>query len=171
MYGDVIFMNLNICNREYPVEVIRKNNKNTYIRIKNNKIVITTNFWTTNSYINNLLKKNYGSIEKMIIKSEDHHSKEKKFSLFGTYYDIKFSSTVANVKISDGIIYAPDEKIFNKWLNHLITDIFAKHLEACYNLFEEKIPRPTLRIRSMKTRWGVCNIKTYKITLNYELYK
>ena len=31
------------------------------------------------------------------------------------------------------------------------------------------IPEPSLRIRKMKTRWGVCNTKTHVITLNLEL--
>ena len=40
-----------------------------------------------------------------------------------------------------------------------------------YNLFEEKIPYPAIRIRSMKTRWGVCNKRTKVITLNSKLIR
>ena len=35
----------------YDVEIIKKNNKNTYIRVKDNKIFVTTNYFVTNSYI------------------------------------------------------------------------------------------------------------------------
>ena len=38
-------------------------------------------------------------------------------------------------------------------------------------MFEENIPYPNLKIRKMKTRWGVCNRKNNNVTLNSELIK
>ena len=35
----------------------------------------------------------------------------------------------------------------------------------------EDIPVPNLKIRKMRTRWGVCNTKNHNVTLNYNLYK
>ena len=49
--------------------------------------------------------------------------------------------------------------------------LFKEKLEENYNKFTRKIPEPTLRIRKMKTRWGVCNVRTHVITLNLELIK
>mgnify|MGYP003300122201 FL=1 len=40
-----------------------------------------------------------------------------------------------------------------------------------YDSFEESMPIPSLKIRRMKTRWGVCNTKKHSITLNLELYR
>ena len=40
-----------------------------------------------------------------------------------------------------------------------------------YGVFMEKIPVPNLKIRKMTSRWGVCNIKNYNVTLNYQLSK
>lgn len=34
-------------NKEYPIEIIRKNNKNTYLRVKEGKIIVTTNYLTS----------------------------------------------------------------------------------------------------------------------------
>ena len=42
-------------------------------------------------------------------------------------------------------------------------------LDKNYNKFTRKIPKPSLRIRRMTTRWGVCNTKTHVITLNLKL--
>ena len=44
-----------------------------------------------------------------------------------------------------------------------------KHLDNIYNNFSKKVPYPSLTIRKMKTRWGVCNKKLQKVTLNYNL--
>ena len=39
------------------------------------------------------------------------------------------------------------------------------------NKFDENIPYPILKIRTMKTRWGVCNRKVKSVTLNFNLVK
>lgn len=49
--------------------------------------------------------------------------------------------------------------------------IYKQRLDYIYNLYKEDIPYPKLRIRKMKTRWGVCNRKDNIVTLNSELIK
>ena len=48
-------------------------------------------------------------------------------------------------------------------------DIYQKHLCLNYEKFVEKIPFPNLKIREMKTRWGVCNKRDNSVTLNSKL--
>ena len=48
-------------------------------------------------------------------------------------------------------------------------NIFDEHYKMLYNKFEESIPFYRMRIREMKTRWGVCNVKSKTITLNSRL--
>ena len=36
-------------------------------------------------------------------------------------------------------------------------------------MFDEDIPFPKLKIRNMKTRWGVCNRRDNSVTLNSKL--
>jgi hypothetical protein len=49
--------------------------------------------------------------------------------------------------------------------------IFKERIDFYYNKFTENIPYPKLKIRCMKTRWGVCNKRDNSVTLNSNLMK
>ena len=156
-------------NKKYEVEVIKKNNKNIYIRVKNSKVIVTCNYFTTERYIKRLLKDNYSSIIKMIDKDNNRQLKQEKFYLFGKVYDIVYGFNEIDIK--DNKIYVLNKTKLDKYLNNYIKKIFSERLNYWYNLYQEKIPVPNLKIRKMTTRWGVCNLKNKNVTLNYELYK
>lgn len=155
-------------NKEYQVEIIRKNNKNTYLRIKNQTIVITTNYLTSIKTIDKLIKDNAEFINKILIQNENKNI-DTSFKLFGKTYDIIFG--FPETEIEDTKIYTQDQKTLNKHLTKYISKIYESRIEFWYNKFEEKIPTPNLKIRKMTSRWGVCNIKNNNITLNLELSK
>lgn len=155
----------------YEVEIVRKNNKNTYIRIKDNKVYITTNYFTSNFYLKKLLNDNKDSIDKMIAKTIVKNKKEEQFFLFGTAYNIIYNPNIKCIQIKDNTIETPDDKALNSWLNDMIKNIYHEKLIYWYKRFQEPIPVPNLKIRKMKTRWGVCNTKNHNVTLNYELYR
>ena len=56
-------------NKEYPIEIIRKNNKNTYLRVRDNKIIVSTNYFTTKKQIIKLIEDNTTFINKALDKS------------------------------------------------------------------------------------------------------
>jgi len=153
----------------YPVEIINKNNKNTYIRVKDKKIIVTTSYYTTKRQIEKLIYDNEKSIIKMIEKDNNKTIDNNIFKLFGKKYDIVYSNIFKKVEIENNKIYAFDEKSLESYLKKYIYNIFKDRLDYNYHLFLESIPYPNLRIRKMKTRWGVCNTKSHVITLNYEL--
>ena len=50
-------MQVEINGNSYDVEIIKKNNKNTYIRVKEGKIIVTTNRFVSTSSIMKLINK------------------------------------------------------------------------------------------------------------------
>lgn len=160
-------MEIIIDGKNYPLEIIKKNNRNTYIRVKNGVIIATTNYLCTKKSIINLIKENEQSIKKMIEQDEKKINKKENFYYFGKTYDIIYG--FSEIEFTEDKIYVKDEKKLAKYINEDIYNIFLERLNYWYQLFEEKIPVPNLKIRKMTTRWGVCNIKNHNVTLNYNL--
>lgn len=154
----------------YPVEIIKKNNKNTYIRVKSGGIIsVTTNRWVTEKQIEKLLNNNAESLKKMLIKCQREDSKKENFYILGTIYDIIIVSGIDHIEISGNKIFTPNRRKLELWYKSEMKKIFEEHLMFWYERFEESIPKPKLKIRTMKTRWGVCNIKDNSVTLNSRL--
>ena len=167
-------MEYKIDDKVYQVIIVKKRNKNTYIRVKEDmNIYVTTNYLATKSYIKRLLDSNYDYLKKMINQMCKKNEKQELFFYLGVSYDIIFISTISNVDIDydNKIIYAKDERMLNKWYNKIIKDTFTKHYIDIFNKFEEVKLIPKLRIRKMKTRWGVYNRVSHTVTLNSELIK
>lgn len=165
-------MKYKINNQEYDVVIEKKNNKNTYIRVKEDmKIYVTTNYFVSKSYIKTLLDNNTDYLEKMLTKRKNQIEKEDSFYYLGNKYDIILVSSFNEVEIDNNKIYVKDSKTLEKWYKKQMIELFQNRLEFNYHRFEENIPYPNLKIRNMKTRWGVCNKKTKTITLNSNLMK
>lgn len=163
-------MYINIDGYNYNIKVIRKDNKNTYIRVINGEIVITTNYFESDKKLLKLVNDNIISIKRMIDRDKKKMDKNSKFYYLGNEYDVIVGS-FSNVDIIGNKIYAPSYIVLDKWIKKNIVSIFTSRLDYWYNLFEENIKKPKLRLRKMKTRWGVCNVRTICITLNTELIK
>ena len=162
-------MKYTIENNEYEVIIIRKNNKNTYIRVKEDmKIYVTTNHFTTKPGIKNLLDNNIETLKKMISSQTKKNKKNEYFNYLGNSYEV-FIDEVDEIKFLDDAIFVPSEEYLNKWLKKEIKKLFQERLDYNYNRYEEKIPYPKLKIRTMTTRWGVCNIRDNSVTLNSKL--
>ncbi len=164
-------MNYKIGDNLYNVVIIKKNNKNTYIRIDDNLNIVITTKITKLSYIEDLLNKNEKQINKMINSKEKQNEKNIKFYFLGKMYDIITIRTFDKVEIIDDKIYTPSKKELDKWLNINTDNIYLERYNYWYKMFEEKIPYFKLKKRNMKTRWGVCNRKSNTITLNTNLIK
>ena len=163
-----------IDNKVYEVVIIKKKNKNTYIRVKEDmKIYVTTNYLTSKRYIKNLLDENYNYLVKMINNMCKKNEKKDLFFYLGNSYDIIFVNDLKKIDVdSDNqVIYAKDIKQLNRWYNKVIKDTFVERFTYIYNIFDEVKKVPSLKIRKMKSRWGVYNRVKHSVTLNSELIK
>ena len=96
--------------KEYTIQIIRKNNKNTYIRVRDNRIIVTTNYMVSLKKIEKLINDNREFIDKALDKSIKK-KEDISFKLFGKCYDIVYG--FPEVEIDNGKIYAKDETTLN----------------------------------------------------------
>ena len=162
-------MKIELNGNIYDVDIIKKNNKNTYVRVKNGRIVVTTNYLTGKNSIIKLIRDNEDSIVSMINKDSKRIEKSDNFYYFGKKYDVIYGFN--DTEITEDKIYVKDKKKLDQYINKNILEIFSTRLNYWYNIFEERIPVPNLKIRKMTSRWGVCNIRNHNVTLNYNLSK
>lgn len=155
----------------YNVLVVKKNNKNSYIKIKDDlTIYVTTNYLTTKGEVKRMLDNEKDFLKRSLSRARKKMEKDELFYYLGKKYDI-ILVPFENTEVYDDKIYVKDMKALDKWLKKEMKRIFSERLEYNYNLFDEDIPFPKLKIRSMKTRWGVCNKRDNSITLNSKLIR
>lgn len=157
----------------YLVDVIieYKNNKNLYIRIKDDlKMYVYCNKYTSKNKILDIIKEN----EKSLLRMYSHQLKQKELSNYHYYlgdkYIVIFDNSIKKYYIDNECIYVKDNKMLDKFYKDQCINIFTERINKCA-LFFNNIPNFKLRIRKMNTRWGVNNRGNNTITLNSELIK
>lgn len=155
---------------EYDVIVNKKNNKNLYVRVKDDmNIYVSCNYFTTKAMIEKVLNDNKDHLRNMLNKVETKNQNKDKFFYLGSSYDIIYREDTVKTIIQDGKIITRNEKTLNKWLKDETIRIFDERYVYVFNHFKENIKSPILKIRDMKTRWGVYNRLRHTITLNSRL--
>ena len=159
-------------DKSYEIVIIKKmGQKNTYIRVKKDlKVTVTTGYFVTKFFINNLIKENYNRICEMIDFQEKKSKNNSGFNYLGKQYTVIYRDG-NDIEFSNDKVYIGNNFDIDKWYKSKAKDLFLERLDYNYSKFTRSIPYPKLRIRKMTTRWGVCNIKTHVITLNLELMK
>jgi len=154
-------------DEEHEIIIEKKNIKNMYLKVKEDlNIYVTCNIFVSDKKIEKWINENREAIEKMIYREQKRIIKNNDFYFLGNKYDIVYINFYEKVEVSENKIYAKNKDMLEKWLKKETKRIFNENIEYCVNNFYEKIPKFSLKIRKMKTRWGVCNRGNNTVTLN-----
>ena len=165
-------MQIIIDNKYVDVVITKKmKQKNTYLRVKNDlKLYVTTSSFVSDRKVKDIINENMNSIINMYHKQAYKEDLKKDFYYLGKKYDIVKTNS-KDVIIGDNKIFIPSNLDTDKWLKKQASIIFKERLDYWYSNFTYEIPYPSLTIRKMTSRWGVCNSKLVRVTLNLELIK
>lgn len=152
-------------------EVIRKDNKNLYFRFDENcTLIITAPKFITDAEVKNLITKNSKSLLKMYEDAIERKTRDSQFWYLGKSYDVIFDNRVNSVNIEDTTLVCHDEGALEEFYQAECLRVFNEEIAVCQKCFNN-LPEFQLKIRKMRTRWGVCNTRNKTITLNSDLLK
>lgn len=159
-------MKIELNGIKFDVVIIKKSIKNIYFRVKEDlKIYVSCSYLCSDSYIEKLLIKNEKDILKMY-----NNMKSKVRDNSNIYYlgeKLEFIEA-KRVSVVDSCAYGPSIEKINEYLEKNSLIFFESRLNRLMIQFKD-LPKFRLRIRKMKTRWGVCNKSSMTVTLNTEL--
>ncbi len=149
----------------------KRGTKNTYMRVKEDgKIYVSTNLFTTDRAVSKILEEHVNEITRMADIIERKNDRQKRFFFLGKEYD-PIQINGKEVQLGEEKVLIGKDASLEEWYLQMARPLFQKHLDYYYDHFKRVIPYPRLRIRKMKSRWGVCNTRLKTITLNLELIK
>ena len=179
--GTITINNINVT---YHIE--RKSVKNINIRIKRDGIVyISANRSVSEKYIRELLitdgEKIISAIDRMKLAKN-----QKSDSDFMWYLGIKYPlhaefDEAEKADFCDGVFSVhtsePDNRqhiiyLTKRWQADRCQELYKKINEKVSDIFKDKgytVPRARLYIKDMKTRWGSCNARDGKVSMNLRL--
>ncbi len=178
--------------RQITFELIRKNVKNINLSIRPDmSIMVSANKNVPLEVIEEFVKQkgswicknlNYFKKFQPYKKSKKEYVSGESFRYLGRQYRLRVrKSDIETVKYFRGFIYLyiediddfdKKDKLFKKWLDYRARLHFNESLDRMYKLIKDyNIPKPEIKIREMKSRWGSCHRHKGVIVLNSELIK
>ena len=188
--NNLISRQLVIDDQTIHYQLERKAVKNLNLRIRNDgTIYVSANKLVPIDEIDNFVRSKYSFITNALKKFSElaeykpqpkNYVSGETFYIQGRSLRLQVSEAQKDSITSDGInIYLkvknPEDterkkRIVDRFMNKQCKEIFSEIVSEIYPVFKKyNISFPTLRIRSMETRWGSCLAKKGVITLNKQL--
>ena len=90
--------------------------------------------------------------------------------LLGLKYEVEINDAYQEILFDKGIIYVSSKAKLDSYISELTSQVLKEETDKIVEMMPN-IPKFTLKLRKMKTRWGVCNYVKKTVTLNSELIK
>ncbi len=164
-------MIINIKDLDINVYIKYKSIKNIYFRFdEQNNLIVSAPLRMKENEVNGLVKKHEDEIYEMYTKQKLKNEYNEKFYYLGKLYKVKIVEKLTKVGFKDDTVFTPSIVELDKfWISecHKVFNGEANVCKKCFNT----LPEFTIKVRKMKTRWGVCHTRKKEITLNSELLK
>lgn len=172
-------------------QLTRKKVKNVNLRIKQDgSVLVSANTRVPAAFIDDFIRQKQEFILSALAKFEEKRElcqdtpkkyiSGESYTLLGKSLRLKVEESKNEEVYTDGIYiflkvkdkenFRHKEILMTKWLREYQTAIFQELILQTYEVFKKyDVPFPTLKIRTMKSRWGSCQPKKGIITLNSRL--
>lgn len=166
---------MKIKNIEFNINIIRKNNKHMYLRVKGNDIIITCSKDIADSKIYDFIQMRQDWIYKQYFSQKDKQDKltinNDKVYILGKVYDVKYDTLNNSISLSDALYIGNIDKTrmiseYDKFCEHLLDYVIKQLNDKWSNIFNR---RPTITYKKMKSKWGICYTRENRIVLNINL--
>ncbi len=148
---------------DLEVVVERKRIKNIYFRInEDDQIYVTCPKHVSGREIDKLLESNKDSLEKMYKKKQKKNKENEKILFLGKELDFV---EYKKIMFEENSAFGPSVDTINEYLEKNSLGVFQERMDIYLPTYDN-IPKFRLRVRKMKSRWGVCNKGSMTITLN-----
>ena len=165
-------MEIYLDNIKFNVYITRKNNKNMYLRVKPDGLYVSCHPFVSKRMILSFIERNKESIIEESKRLKYKESKKKEFYYLGNKYDVITLNTVSKIEFHGNKIFVKNKTYLNTFLKNEAERVFNERVKVCYNLFEENIPYPEVKIGKMTRKWGYNRRGGAPlIKLNFELIK
>ncbi|MFI3260439.1 MAG: SprT-like domain-containing protein [bacterium] len=162
---------MQILDRDINVIIKYKNIKHVYFRVdSDNNLVVSAPTHMLEGEVRGIILKKGEDICALYDRQSAKNVESKKFKYLGVEYSVKYLDNIPKVGFKDGVVYAPSEEVLEKFWFDECAKVFAGEANICRKCFAT-LPEYSIKVRKMRTRWGVCNIRKKQITLNSELLK
>ena len=167
-------MKLNIA--DIDCEVVYKNIKNSYIQIKDNRVIVKVPIKATRKYINELVSSKKDWIEKNLQQQKNKSLNKNIIKVLGKAYTLQVIENKPQNKVylKDNYIYFEvkenNNEVIQKLLDKFYKEIAKDEVYAAMEYIKSitGLSPKEIRIKKLKSAWGICSSKQY-ISINQNL--